>query len=63
MDKGLQLAIKTAGTRNALANVLGVSRQAVHVWTHVPIYHVLAIEQKLGLPRWKLRPDLWEKPE
>lgn len=62
MDKGLALAIEKAGSRSKLAAILGVSRQAVQVWDQVPIYLVPNVEKMLHIPRWRLRPDLWEKP-
>jgi DNA-binding transcriptional regulator YdaS (Cro superfamily) len=57
-DNGLELAILRAGGRTALAALLGVSKQAVQQWQHVPAHQVIPIEMKTGVPREKLRPDL-----
>jgi DNA-binding transcriptional regulator YdaS (Cro superfamily) len=57
-DNGLRLAIQRAGGPAALAALLGVSKQAVQQWQHVPAHQVIPIETKTGVPREKLRPDL-----
>lgn len=42
-----------------LAAALGVSYQAVHKWQRVPAERVLEIERLRGIPRSRLRPDLY----
>lgn len=42
-----------------LAARLGISRQAVWQWTKVPLKYVRIIEQDTGIPREKLRPDIY----
>ncbi len=56
-------AIKAAGSKAALGRLLGVSRQAVHQWHHCPMKHVIAIERATGVPRERLRPDLYRTAE
>ena len=62
MDNGISLAVGKAGSQAALAKVLGISPQAVSRWEKIPVKRALKIEQKLGIPRHQLRPDIWEKP-
>lgn len=40
-----------------LADLLGITRQAVAFWTRVPEAHVSAVNRILGIPKYKLRPD------
>lgn len=54
-----QEAIKAAGGASALAADLGVTRQAVFQWSRVPAKYVLAVEEKTGISRHKLRPDIF----
>jgi DNA-binding transcriptional regulator YdaS (Cro superfamily) len=53
---------KAAGGRRALAVKLGLSVQAVHSWKQtkkVPAERVMRIEKLTGIPRSKIRPDLY----
>jgi DNA-binding transcriptional regulator YdaS (Cro superfamily) len=61
MTKGLQLAIERAGTQRRLAQLLGISPQAVQQWSHVPYRHIIMIEKVTGVPREQLRPDLYRR--
>jgi hypothetical protein len=57
---GLQAAIEAAGgSRYRLARALGISTQAVLKWRDVPVHRILELEQKLGIPRERLRPELF----
>lgn len=47
-------------TLRRLARAAGVSRSAVAKWQKVPPRHVPALAKALRLPRFALRPDLWE---
>jgi DNA-binding transcriptional regulator YdaS (Cro superfamily) len=58
-DEGLRLAIKTAGGLRALARELGMSSPALWAWTRVPADRILQVEAVTGIPREKLRPDLY----
>jgi DNA-binding transcriptional regulator YdaS (Cro superfamily) len=52
-------AIKAAGGGARLSRALGLTRQAVYLWKHVPVDHVLVVEQVTGIPRHDLRPDIY----
>ncbi len=42
-----------------LARRLGVSRQAIYQWTEVPVERAAELERVTGIPRSRLRPDLF----
>jgi TorA maturation chaperone TorD len=46
-----------------LARRLGISQPSVSNWTRVPADRVVAVEQATGIPRGKLRPDLYREGE
>jgi DNA-binding transcriptional regulator YdaS (Cro superfamily) len=54
-------AIYKAGGYAALADQLGVSRQAIYQWrdTRVPVDRAKEIEKLTGIPRAELRPDVF----
>jgi DNA-binding transcriptional regulator YdaS (Cro superfamily) len=62
MNQGFQQAIERAGSRSKLAQLLGISHQAVNKWTVVPTRHIIEIERLTGVHRSLLRPDLYEEP-
>jgi hypothetical protein len=41
---------------------LGISRQAIAGWRAVPAEWVRDISDFTGIPRWRLRPDLYDAP-
>ncbi len=45
-----------------LARELGLARSAVAMWTRVPAERVVEIERITGIPRERLRPDLYRNP-
>jgi hypothetical protein len=49
-------------TLRKIAKVCRVSRGAVAQWDRIPPRHAVALSRALGVPRWVLRPDLWEPP-
>jgi DNA-binding transcriptional regulator YdaS (Cro superfamily) len=55
-------AIKRAGSVKALAEAAGVRPQAISQWQRIPTDRVVRISEALGIPRHKLRPDLYEQP-
>jgi DNA-binding transcriptional regulator YdaS (Cro superfamily) len=63
VTEGLTLAKAAAGSEAALASFLGLNRSAVHRWIRVPIDHVREIEAQYGVPRAKLRPDIFNEGE
>lgn len=65
-DRILSDVFVAVGTAAALGALLGVSRSAVSQWRQVPLRHLREISQITGIPRCKLRPDLYDeeaKPE
>ncbi len=61
-DQGLSEAIRVAGGIGALAKICGIAPQAVSQWESVPTGRVLMIERETGIPRERLRPDLYGAP-
>jgi DNA-binding transcriptional regulator YdaS (Cro superfamily) len=61
MNQGLEKAIAKAGSRQGLARLLGISKQAVCKWTSVPSRQIIRIEAATGVPRELLRPDLYRR--
>jgi len=59
MDRGLELAVKAAGGRAALARRLGLSKQAVTRWARVPAGRVVAVAKVTRVYAEVLRPDLF----
>ena len=59
-DEGLQLALRAAGGTLALAAKLGdVTGAAISQWRRVPPHRVLEVSRITGVPRSRLRPDLY----
>ena len=58
---GLQQLRKTKGLSAKLAKHLSISRQAVSDWKRVPIDLLIKVEDFTGIPREKLRPELFRK--
>src|SRR6516225_5654323 len=58
-DEGLRLAVAKAGSFNALAQTLGMTASAIMEWQQVPSHRILQVEAVTGIPREKLRPDLY----
>ncbi len=61
VDKGLELAIAAAGTRYRLAKLLGIKPSSVLKWGRIPTGRVVQVEQVTGVPREKLRPELYRR--
>lgn len=58
MDTGLKLIFAKMGPQE-LGKALKISRQAVAKWTRVPAERVVDVERATGIPREKLRPELY----
>lgn len=43
-----------------LARRIGVTRQAIYGWDKIPAERVVEVEAATGIPRKKLRPDLYD---
>lgn len=52
-------AKERAGGTSNLAKAAKVRPQAVSQWTTCPVDKVLLIERAFGVPRWRLRPDIY----
>ena len=48
-----------AGGASALARELGVSRAALYKWERVPMKYLRTLAKLTGIPRQKLRPDIY----
>lgn len=64
MQRALYQAIRCAGSQTALAHLVGVRPQAVHLWVkkgRVPAARTLAVEHATAgqVTRHELRPDLY----
>jgi len=49
------------GGAASLARFLGISRAAVCHWSRVPFKHLKTIEDAKGIPRERMRPDIYER--
>ena len=58
-DEALLEAIAAAGSVTKLAAAIGVKPQAVSQWRRVPTERVVAVEAATGVPRERLRADLF----
>lgn len=61
-SQALAEAKKAAGVC-AIAVELGIKHPAVSGWRFTPPGRVLAVERISGIPRWRLRPDLYPAPD
>lgn len=59
----LAAAIKSAGSGTELARRIGITPEAVCQWRgRVPVNRVIAVEAATGVPRERLRPDVFAVP-
>jgi DNA-binding transcriptional regulator YdaS (Cro superfamily) len=56
---GVEAAIAAVGGGQRLAEKLQINRASIAGWSRVPAERVLAVEAATGVPRSKLRPDLY----
>jgi DNA-binding transcriptional regulator YdaS (Cro superfamily) len=52
-------AVLAAGGASALARKLGIKQPSVAGWNRVPAERVLEVERLSGVPKERLRPDLY----
>lgn len=65
-ENSLELAVRAVGSQTKLAEAIGRTQQAVSKWAkdgRIPAEYVVAVEKATGIPRQKLRPDLYEGME
>lgn len=60
-DPGLNDAIEAAGGVTELARRIGIAQPSVSNWDRVPADRVVAVEAASGVPRMRLRPDLYSE--
>ena len=60
-DPGLSAAIQAVGGVSELARRVGISQPSVSNWDKVPAERVMAVEAATGVPRVRLRPDLYRE--
>jgi DNA-binding transcriptional regulator YdaS (Cro superfamily) len=58
-DSAVDEAIKAAGGPTALTRALGIKLPSVYSWRRIPPGRVLQVEKLTGIPRTRLRPDLY----
>ena len=51
------------GLRFKVAKALGITHGAVSQWRRVPAERVIDVERLTGVPRYRLRPDLYPPNE
>lgn len=56
---GLKEIRERKGLQSELARHLGVTRQAISDWPVVPIDRLKQVEKFTGIPRERLRPDIF----
>lgn len=59
--EALDEAARISGGRTKLAEALSISRSAVYQWDICPIKRALEIEGLTGVPRERLRPDIYAR--
>jgi hypothetical protein len=66
VDKGLDDAVRliraSPETYQAVARACGITKQAVLMWTRVPLARVLTVSNVLNLPCHLIRPDHYPPP-
>lgn len=52
---------KAGGSQAALGKLIGVTQQTISNWlkSKIAAEYVLAIERETGVPRYRLRPDIY----
>ena len=59
----VERVVEAAGGTKALAEALGITREAIYLWEKVPPARVLDLERLTGIPRHELRPDYYPPPD
>lgn len=57
----INIAAKKLGGIVKLSMALGLSRGAASLWSEIPVDHVHKLEELTGIPREKLRPDIFRR--
>lgn len=56
---GLEKIRRTRGLSIRIAEGLGLKRQAIYQWHEIPAKYLRKVEKITGIPKEKLRPDLY----
>ncbi len=59
MNDIIKIAIKRSGGITRLAKCLNIRHQTIYSWKKIPSERVVDVERVTGIPRQKLRPDLY----
>jgi DNA-binding transcriptional regulator YdaS (Cro superfamily) len=59
----VKLAVAEAGGFSALGRAIGVKYQSIQRWKKIPAERVLAVERATGIPKERLRPDLYRSQQ
>lgn len=62
-DSVIDEAIAIAGGPTALAKLLRIKMPSLYSWRRVPPLQVRAVEAATGIPRTRLRPDIYPPDE
>lgn len=57
--KIIAMACERAGGMRALARLIGINYQNIQIWKRIPAERMIDIETATGIPRERLRPDLF----
>ena len=60
-DAGLKQAIEKVGGVSELARRIGIAQPSVSNWDRIPAERVAMVEALTGIPRTRLRPDLYSE--
>lgn len=60
-DPILNEVFAITGTAAALGVMLGISRSAVSQWQKIPLRYLRDVAEITGIPRRRLRPDLYDE--
>jgi DNA-binding transcriptional regulator YdaS (Cro superfamily) len=60
-DEIIDIACDQVGGMRALGRAIGIRYQNIQKWRRIPAHHVVPIEQATGIPREKLRPELYRR--
>lgn len=61
MDSGIELLRAKGGSFRCIAARLGIVHTSVSRWRRIPQDRIVQVEKEFGIPREKLRPDLYKK--
>jgi DNA-binding transcriptional regulator YdaS (Cro superfamily) len=57
----IEMVCKKAGGMRALGRTLGIAYQNIQGWKEIPAHYIIPIEEKIGIPRQQLRPELYAR--